>query len=146
MSPRDDEQIERREERETTSRTTYMLVFVALMVLLVLTAVADQFQMGVWNTVSSIGIAVAKTALIVTFFMHLRGSPTLVKAAAGTGLLWLSIAVCLTLADELTRGWRDPLPSASDRDLIPQGSDRYRLGPDIRPPRVGEIGPTDLPD
>ena len=111
------------------------------MVLLVLTAVADQFRLGGWNTVVSLGIAVAKTALIVIFFMHLRGAPTLVKAAAGTGLLWLSIAVCLTMADELTRGWRDPLPAATDRDLIPQGSDRYKLGPDVRPSRVGEPGP-----
>jgi cytochrome c oxidase subunit 4 len=135
VSPRDVEGTEARPGREVVPTTTYFLVFAALMVLLVLTAAADKLDLGPWGTVVSLGIAFAKAGLIAAFFMHLRGAPTLVKAVAGTGAVWLAIAMGLSMTDQLTRGWRDPRPSATDLDWIPQADDRFERGPDVRPPR-----------
>lgn len=128
-----DEQRMAMQHQDVTGPLRYVLVFAALLVLLALTVAADQFPMGTWNTVVAIAIAFAKAALIVTFFMHLYGSPRIVKAAAGAGLLWLSIAIALVMADDVTRGWHNPLPSATERDVSPRTSDRLVPGPQVRP-------------
>lgn len=86
------------------ARTTYTLVFVALMILLALSVIAAQFDLGDFNLVTALGISVAKAALIVTFFMHVGETLPITRLAALGGLLWLSIMVTLTLADYWTRG------------------------------------------
>jgi cytochrome c oxidase subunit 4 len=128
-----DEQAIEQQHHEATSLWTYVLVFVALLVLLGLTVGADQLQLGVWNTVIAFGIAFAKAALIIAFFMHLYGSPRLIKVAAASGLVWLSIAISLTVADDLSRGWHDPFPSILPRNGDPRISDRRVPGPRVEP-------------
>jgi cytochrome c oxidase subunit 4 len=143
-----DEQLTARQHREATSRLTYVLVFVVLLVLLALTVVADQVKIGVWNAVISTGIAFAKAALIVTFFMHLKGAASIVKGAAGAGLVWLSIAITLTMTEGLSRGWHDPAPSALQSDARPHAVDRFAPGPEIEPASTISGPPTvheDLP-
>jgi cytochrome c oxidase subunit 4 len=128
-----DEQSIEKQHREATSSWAYVLVFVALLVLLGLTFGADQLRLGVWNTVIAFGIAFAKAALIVAFFMHLHGSPRLIKVAAASGLVWLSIAISLVVADDLSRGWHDPFPSVLSSTGDPQISDRSAPGPRVEP-------------
>lgn len=85
-------------------KTTYYWVFAWLGLLLVLTVTAGQFDLGVWNVPIAMGIALAKAALIVLYFMHVRYSPPLVKLFSAASFLWLLILLALTLADYLTRG------------------------------------------
>jgi cytochrome c oxidase subunit IV len=83
--------------------TTYYWNFAALMVLLVLTLVAAMFDLGEWNTVIALTIAVAKALLVVLYFMHLRWSTPLVRVFAGAALFWLMILFVLTLDDYFSR-------------------------------------------
>jgi cytochrome c oxidase subunit IV len=90
---------------QRTSRKSYVLVYIALLILLALTIVADQFALGLFNTVIAISIAAIKMLLIMLFFMHVRSSGRLTWIVAGAGLFWLSILFGLTLTDLLTRSW-----------------------------------------
>jgi cytochrome c oxidase subunit 4 len=83
--------------------STYVKVFVALFVLLVVTVAVAQVHLGLLNTPIALLIALAKAALIVLFFMHVRNSPPLVRVFSAGGFLWLAILFTLTFADVLTR-------------------------------------------
>ncbi|MET4701375.1 cytochrome c oxidase subunit 4 [Constrictibacter sp. MBR-5] len=78
-------------------------VWAALMGLLALTVAGSFFSLGAGNAVLGIGIAVAKAALILWFFMHLRREAPLVRIAAVGTVVWISTMLILISADLLTR-------------------------------------------
>ena len=82
---------------------TYFLTWLALMVLLALTAASSYIPMGPWNTVANMAISCAKGVLIALFFMHLREAAALLRIAAVTGLLWLALLFGLSWTDLATR-------------------------------------------
>jgi cytochrome c oxidase subunit 4 len=82
----------------------YLAVFVALMVLMAATVGAAFFDLGILNNVIALVIAMAKTSLIMLYFMHLRYSSRLTRVFALVGFLFLVILVAGTLNDYLTRG------------------------------------------
>ncbi len=84
---------------------TYLFNGFALLGFLVLTIGAAYLNLGPFNTAVAMLISVAKGALIVLFFMHLRYSKPLLWVFAGAGLFWLGIMFALALGDYLTRGW-----------------------------------------
>ena|SRR5579871_5141239 len=88
---------------------TYLLVFVALLVLTAATTVVATIDLGAFNVVMALFIAVVKMLLVALFFMHLRHSTTLMKMMVGGGLLWLWILLFLSFSDYGTRGWL-PVP------------------------------------
>ena len=53
--------------------------------------------------VVALAIALAKASLVVLFFMHVKGSTSLIKMAAVGGFFWLLIFGAFILADVLTR-------------------------------------------
>lgn len=87
------------------SRKIYLLVFAALMVGTAITVWVAFFDLGAWNDVTMLAIAVAKATLVVLFFMHVRYSGRMIALTVGTGLLFLVILLAITLSDYLTRGW-----------------------------------------
>jgi cytochrome c oxidase subunit IV len=87
----------------------YNRVFWALMILLVITLVAAYFPLGALNLPLALAIAVAKAAIVVLYFMHVKYNSNLVKFFAVAALIWLAIMFVLTLSDYMTRGW---LPQA----------------------------------
>ena len=84
----------------------YYVVFAALMVGTYLTVQAAYFDLGPFNAVVAVGIAVIKATLVVLFFMHVKYSPRLTWAVVLGSLLWLGILFVLTFGDYLTRSWR----------------------------------------
>jgi cytochrome c oxidase subunit 4 len=84
--------------------STYIWVFIALMVLLVATVVAAMFDLGELNIVIALTIAVVKALLVVLFFMHVRYSSKLVQVFAASAVLWLIILFALTFSDYMSRG------------------------------------------
>jgi cytochrome c oxidase subunit 4 len=82
---------------------TYVKVFAALAVLLVVTVLVAQVHLGYLNTPIAMLIALIKAALIVLFFMHIRYANPLVRVFAAGGFLWLAIMFVLTFSDILTR-------------------------------------------
>ena len=89
----------------TVSRKTYAAVYVALLILLALTILAGQFELGLFNMVIALAIAGLKMLLIMLFFMHVRTSGRMIWIVAGAGLFWLGILFGLTMTDFLSRGW-----------------------------------------
>lgn len=82
----------------------YLGVFVALMVLMAATIGFAYMDLGFLNNVVALTIAIAKTLLIMLYFMHLRYSSRLTRVFAAVGFLFLIILVTFTLSDYLTRG------------------------------------------
>jgi cytochrome c oxidase subunit 4 len=83
----------------------YLTVFVALLALLAGTVAAVYVNLGDFNTVIALTIAVAKAILVILFFMHVRFSGRLVWIYAGVGFFWLAIMFALSMSDFLTRAW-----------------------------------------
>ena len=87
----------------------YFLVFFTLLILTGVTTAVGFYDLGRWNTVVALTIAVCKASLVVLFFMHLRYSGALPRLVMLGGLFWLALLIGLTLVDNLTRDW-DPAP------------------------------------
>jgi len=83
----------------------YLGVFLTLLVMTAITTVVSGIDLGPWNTVVALGIAVFKATLVVLFFMHVKYSPRLTATVIGGGIFWLLILIALTFSDFATRGW-----------------------------------------
>ena len=85
----------------------YLLVYVALLVLLVLTVGAAYLpgQHSLLNNIIALTIAVVKAVLVVLYFMHVRYGTRLTWLWAAAGFFWLVILFILTLGDYFTRPW-----------------------------------------
>jgi cytochrome c oxidase subunit 4 len=90
--------------REPSVRT-YLVVFAALMVLLVVTVAVAFVHLGPLNLAAALAIAIVKATLVILFFMHVIYSSRLTKVFVAAGLFWLLILFGLTLSDYMTRGW-----------------------------------------
>ena len=91
--------------------STYLLVFLALMVGTALTTWVAYIDLGEWNTVVALVIAFTKMILVVLFFMHVKYATGLTRVIIIAGFFWLAIMITLSCSDELTRAW----------EIVPQG-------------------------
>lgn len=92
-------------------------IWVALLVLLVLTFGSSYLKLGPWNSILNMGIAVAKGLLVVLFFMHLRSARAMLRIVACIALFMLALLFGLSRTDYATRAmhrapWQTP-PSSS---------------------------------
>lgn len=81
----------------------YFRTAIALLVLLAITWGVAYVDLGAFNLIVALGIAIVKALLIALFFMHIKGSSRLLHLAAIAGLMWLLIMISLTLSDYMTR-------------------------------------------
>src|SRR5881398_3059645 len=90
----------------------YIAVFIALMVLLVLTVgayyipfekIPPKGTFDFMNTVIALTIATTKALLVMLVFMHLRHATRLTWVIASAGFIWLFIMISFTFADYLSR-------------------------------------------
>ena len=84
----------------------YYLIFAALMVGTAITVGVAFVDLGPFNAVVALTIAVLKATLVVLFFMHVRYSTRLTWAVVMGSVFWLAILLALTFSDYLTRSWR----------------------------------------
>jgi cytochrome c oxidase subunit 4 len=85
--------------------STYVLIFVALMVLLVVTVAAAFVDLGAANMPVAMLIASIKAALVILYFMHVKYSSRLTKVFVAASFLWLAILFVMTFADYISRDW-----------------------------------------
>jgi cytochrome c oxidase subunit IV len=85
--------------------STYLLVFIALMLGTALTTWIAYINIGKWNTPVALVIAFTKMILVVLFFMHVKYATGLTRVIIIAGFFWLGIMITLSCADELTRTW-----------------------------------------
>jgi len=91
-------------------KSTYFVIFGTLLLLTALTTGVAFIDMGQWNTIVALIIAVCKATLVVLFFMHLRWSTGMMRVVLLSALLWLSILISLTTTDFFSRDWT-PIPN-----------------------------------
>jgi cytochrome c oxidase subunit IV len=97
----------------------YVAVFVSLILLTALTTGVAFIDLGPFNTVAALAIAVTKMMLVVLFFMHVKYSSGMTRIVIIAGLFWLAILISLTLADELTRNWTQNAGAWGSGMLLP---------------------------
>ncbi len=87
----------------------YLNVGAALLTLTVLTVVVARMDLGVFNTILAMVIAVAKASLVALFFMHLKYDSKLYSVVFVGSLAFLGLFIILSMADTETRGEIDPI-------------------------------------
>jgi cytochrome c oxidase subunit 4 len=90
---------------EITPVRTYVLVWLALLVLTATTVGVSRLDLGRFNFVAAMTIAVIKGTLVATFFMDLRRSSSMTRLFVGAGFFWLAILLIFVLTDYISRGW-----------------------------------------
>ncbi|MES1255183.1 MAG: cytochrome C oxidase subunit IV family protein [Acidobacteriota bacterium] len=88
------------------SRSLYFKIFGILMVCTYLTVQMAFVDLGPFNTVVALGIAVFKATIVVLFFMHVWHSSRMTWAVVLGSLFWLGILLVVTLTDYVTRAWQ----------------------------------------
>jgi cytochrome c oxidase subunit IV len=88
---------------------TYVGVFAALIVFTVTTVAVSKLDLGEYNFVAAMTIAIVKATLVVLFFMHVKQSSSMTKLFVVAGFFWMAILFVFTLSDYFSRGW---LPGA----------------------------------
>ena len=83
----------------------YVAVFLALVVLTVVTVVAAGYDFGPLNVIVALGIAITKATLVVLYFMHARYAGGLTRLVVLSSVAFFFILVFLTLSDYATRSW-----------------------------------------
>ncbi len=87
-------------------RKTYVWVWAALMILMVLTAGLSRIDLGEWSTFVALATAVVKALLVILFFMHVRYEDQKITwVVIVAGFFWLGIMMALSMADYLSRGY-----------------------------------------
>jgi cytochrome c oxidase subunit 4 len=84
---------------------TYIIVFLILIALTATTTAVSKVELGEYNFVVAMTIAVIKGSLVVWFFMHVNRSSSLTRLFVVAGFFWMAILIVFTLSDYISRGW-----------------------------------------
>ena len=85
-------------------KSMYYAVFMALMVLTFVTWAITYVDLGEFNLILALAVAITKALLVIVYFMHLKWSPKLIKVTIGSSIFFLMIMFTMTLSDYLSRG------------------------------------------
>ncbi len=99
--------------------STYLGVYAALLILLVVTVAAAFVHLGPITILVAMAIAAVKATLVALYFMHIRGSSPLTKLFSVAGLAWLVILFALTFSDYISRGWLPFTRGWADQPILP---------------------------
>jgi cytochrome c oxidase subunit 4 len=86
------------------SSKIYYAIWIALLILTVVTAEVATVDLGPFNTVVALVIATFKALLVILFFMNVKyTSEKLTKMVIVASLFWLLLLLALSMADYTTR-------------------------------------------
>ncbi|HEU5401999.1 MAG TPA: cytochrome C oxidase subunit IV family protein [Terriglobales bacterium] len=86
----------------------YVGVFLALVVFTVTTYSVAMVDLGPFNALVAIVIAMIKSMLVILFFMHVKYSPKMTKVTIFAGFCFLLILLSLSMTDYISRPWTGP--------------------------------------
>ena len=89
---------------QVVSVKLYATVFFTLLALTIMTVAVSKLDLGEFNFIAAMTIAVIKGTLVAAFFMDLRRATSLTMLIAAAGLFWLTILLALILSDYGSRG------------------------------------------
>jgi cytochrome c oxidase subunit 4 len=87
----------------------YAAVFAALLALTITTVAVSKLELGEFNFIAAMTIAVIKGSRVVMVFLDVRRATSMTKLFVGAGLFWLASLLVFLLSDYLSRGWRPAL-------------------------------------
>ena len=88
-----------------TPTRSYVMVFLSLIVLTIVTVAIARVDLGAMNTPIALAVAGLKASLVIMIFMGVRHNTPMTKVVAASGFVWLIILFGITLGDYLTRHW-----------------------------------------
>ena len=80
-----------------------LAIWLALLVLLAISAASAYMPLGHFNAPLNLLIAAVMVLLLAAYLMNLRASNALVRLIAASGLFWLIFMFALTFTDYLSR-------------------------------------------
>lgn len=86
---------------------TYLLVFLALLAGTALTTTIAFVDLGPFNAIVALTIAMIKAVLVILFFMHIKYSSRMTKVTVISAFFFLLILLALSMTDYVTRSWSD---------------------------------------
>jgi cytochrome c oxidase subunit IV len=89
--------------KPTGARQSCFIVYVALIVLTVVTVLVSYVNLGLLNVVVALLIASVKASLVALFFMHLKSEDRLVWGFALVPIAFLALIILGTLVDTMLR-------------------------------------------
>lgn len=92
-------------EHHIVTPMTYVFVYVALIIGTILTVIAADIDMGVFNPIIALGIACTKACVVILFFMHVKYQSRLVKLTVSAGFFTFIVLITMTLTDYMSRAW-----------------------------------------
>lgn len=90
---------ETNEKKSERPFSTYLSVWLALLVLTGATVTAAGLNLGQVSVIAAILIAAAKSTLVVLFFMHIKYEDRVFKIMLGVAILTLVAILALTFVD-----------------------------------------------
>ena len=90
------------EEHEAEGVLTYLI---GLGLATLLTVVAANIDMGVFNPIVALAIASTKMVIVILFFMHVKYQSNLIKMTVGAGFFTFLVLITMTLLDYMSRAW-----------------------------------------
>jgi len=92
-------------EHHIVSPLEYCYVYGALIVGTILTVLAAQVELGVFNPIIALGIACTKAVIVILFFMHVKYQSHLIKVTVGAGFFTFIVLITMSLVDYMSRAW-----------------------------------------
>jgi cytochrome c oxidase subunit IV len=92
-------------EHHIVPPTVYVMVYGALLLGTLLTVVAADIDMGVFNPIIALAIACTKAVIVILFFMHVKYQSNLIKMTVGAGFFTFLVLITMTLSDYISRAW-----------------------------------------
>jgi cytochrome c oxidase subunit 4 len=87
------------EKHIVVSTKTFVLIWLALLVLTGVTIKAAQMRMGEWSILANLLIASTKASLVLWFFMHLKYEKMFFKLLFFVPIVTITIIIGLTFFD-----------------------------------------------
>ncbi len=91
--------IEKEPSVQPVTHKNYIIVWLCLLALTATTVSVAKLHLTDYAVLAAIFIATTKAALVVTFFMHLRHEPWILKIMLFVALMALTLIVLLTFSD-----------------------------------------------
>jgi len=92
-------------DHHIVSPAAYLAVYVSLLAATGLTVGAAFIDLGPFNPILALGIAVFKGLLVILFFMHVYYSSRLMKLTVAAGFFTFFVLIMMTLSDYMSRSW-----------------------------------------
>jgi len=93
------------DEHHIVSPLQYSMVFGALLLGTLITVLAADVDLGVFNPIIALAIASTKAVIVILFFMHVKYQSRLIKMTVGAGFFTFLILITMTLSDYMSRAW-----------------------------------------